>query len=140
MRRTFTQIFIHPQGRVKLKKLEGNIGVAEYVVKLTGVGRKSLEVGDDPSDSAHEPVIDHAAPKIDHSQVEDVALKHNQAQQELSSQKPTAASELHYPKAFVSHATQDHRFVQEFASDLRKHGVDAFRNRRFARYAPACLY
>jgi hypothetical protein len=30
------------------------------------------------------------------------------------------------PTAFVSHATQDHPFVEKFAADLRAHGVDAW--------------
>ena len=32
----------------------------------------------------------------------------------------------HHPKAFVSHATQDHPFVEKFAADLRTNGVDAW--------------
>jgi hypothetical protein len=31
-----------------------------------------------------------------------------------------------YPKAFVSHGTQDHAFVDRFATDLRAKGVDAW--------------
>src|SRR5690349_685076 len=30
------------------------------------------------------------------------------------------------PKAFVSHSTQDHAFVEKFATDLRSHGVNAW--------------
>jgi hypothetical protein len=37
-----------------------------------------------------------------------------------------ASSEQYHPKAFVSHATLDHPFVEKFAADLRANGVDAW--------------
>ena len=36
------------------------------------------------------------------------------------------SSEPYHPKAFVSHATADHPFVEKFAADLRANGVDAW--------------
>jgi hypothetical protein len=36
------------------------------------------------------------------------------------------SSEQYHPKAFVSHATLDHPFVEKFAADLRANGVDAW--------------
>jgi len=34
--------------------------------------------------------------------------------------------EQYHPKAFISHATLDHPFVERFAADLRTNGVDAW--------------
>ena len=42
------------------------------------------------------------------------------------SKTPLAGSQTHQPKAFVSHATLDHPFVEKFAADLRANGVDAW--------------
>src|ERR1035441_6025446 len=36
------------------------------------------------------------------------------------------STEQYHPKAFISHATQDHPFVEKFAADLRTNGVDAW--------------
>lgn len=36
------------------------------------------------------------------------------------------SSEQYHPKAFISHATLDHPFVEKFAADLRANGVDAW--------------
>jgi hypothetical protein len=38
----------------------------------------------------------------------------------------TTGTPPHHPKAFVSHATTDHPFVEKFAADLRANGVDAW--------------
>lgn len=35
-------------------------------------------------------------------------------------------SQTQSPKAFISHSSQDHKFVEKFAADLRAHGVDAW--------------
>ena len=40
--------------------------------------------------------------------------------------RPNDRPNPHYPKAFVSHATADHPFVERFAADLRENGVDAW--------------
>jgi hypothetical protein len=39
------------------------------------------------------------------------------------------STEQYHPKAFISHATLDHRFVETFAADLRANGVDAWFSR-----------
>ena len=36
------------------------------------------------------------------------------------------STEQYHPKAFISHATLDHPFVEKFAADLRANGVDAW--------------
>lgn len=36
------------------------------------------------------------------------------------------STEQYHPKAFISHATADHPFVEKFAADLRTNGVDAW--------------
>jgi hypothetical protein len=50
------------------------------------------------------------------------------AQRHLESRSVTQMARLqpHHPKAFISHATLDHPFVEKFAADLRANGVDAW--------------
>ena len=45
---------------------------------------------------------------------------------ETTERTATSQTRTETPKAFVSHATQDHPFVEKFAADLRTNGVDAW--------------
>lgn len=46
--------------------------------------------------------------------------------EEYQAQADSEPTESRHPKAFVSHSTQDHPFVERFARDLRAKGVDAW--------------
>ncbi len=121
---------LESEGRVQLKKLKGNMGVADCVVSLTGVGRKSLEVHDEATLLAHKLEIKTTTSNIRASQVGNrveisgFGRKHGHDESQATGQ--SAVPEPHHPKAFVSHATQDHPFVDKFATDLRAHGIDTW--------------
>jgi TIR domain len=100
---------LESERRVELKVLRDSGGVQDAVVKLTGLGRKHLEETEAVTDSTRRPVVGTAA------------LNDPSSQGLHQSQMPE-----HHPRAFVSHSTQDHPFVERFATDLRQNGVDAW--------------
>ena len=44
----------------------------------------------------------------------------------IAAPQPILAPESNNPRAFVSHSSQDHEFVEKFSAELRQHGVDAW--------------
>jgi hypothetical protein len=92
------------EGRVELRRLD-----EECAVKLKPLGWKSLEMSEEEWQSRASPSILNT-PRLEIPK----------------SKTPLAGSQTHQPKAFVSHATLDHPFVEKFAADLRANGVDAW--------------
>lgn len=106
----FNQLeILRSEGRVELKVLRDSGGVQDGVVKLTGMGRKHLEETEAETDSPTRPAAETTALTNPSS--------HGLQQSQMAG---------HHPKAFVSHSTQDHPFVERFATDLRQNGVDAW--------------
>jgi hypothetical protein len=100
---------LESERRVELKVLRDSGGVQDAVVKLTGLGRKHLEETEAVTDSPRRPF-------------EGTAALNEPSSQGLHQFTNTE----HHPKAFVSHSTQDHQFVERFATKLRQNGVDAW--------------
>jgi hypothetical protein len=94
------------EGRIELKVIPGTTAA---MVKLTYRGRKSLAMSEDE----WQQMVSGGVP-----------------QTRISIETPPQASSLEPsikpPKAFVSHSTQDHGFVEKFATDLRINLVDAW--------------
>jgi hypothetical protein len=98
---------LEDEGRVELKRLD-----EECAVRLKPLGWKSLEVSEDEWQRRILPSVANTTERSVRQSIVD-------------SGDPTTV-QSHHPKAFVSHATTDHPFVEKFAADLRANNVDAW--------------